>query len=117
MATNQLSGGGLQDSAGNIIANGRMVFRLSAPATDSTGTIQICNDYEFEAPLDQNGNITGGDLSTFAWPNDQIIPDGTYYMVKVYAEDGELAWGPNAVFILSSPEPFNVSAWVPSNPV
>lgn len=114
MAANTITGGGFQDSAGNVIASGRLTLRLSAPATDPTSTIQICNDFECGYDLDANGNVVSGSA---AWPNDQILPSGTYYMATVYSETGELAWGPNAVYILSTPSPFVISSWVPSNPV
>ena len=114
MAATQLTGGGFQDSAGNPIANGRLFLRLSAPAMDSTGTIQICNDYECSYALDDTGNLVTG---AEAWPNDQLTPSTTYYMARVESSAGELAWGPNAVYILSTPSPFVISVWAPGNPV
>lgn len=112
----QIAGGGFQDSEGNLLAFGKLVLRLSSPATDPTGTIQICNDLEFSVPLDADGNIVTSPVQHSAWPNDIILPAGTYYMAKVYNASGELSWGPNAVFIESEPSPFFVNDWVPSNP-
>lgn len=115
MALLQLEGGGFQDVESNPLANGFLFLQLSGPATDSTGTIQICNDWVLEVPLDANGNIFGGDLSTFVWANDQMVPNTTFYLAWVESSTGQLSWGPNAVTITGS-SPFNLGNWVPAIP-
>lgn len=115
MALIQIDGGGFQDVEGNPLANGTLFFQLSAPATDTTGTIQICDGWILEAPLDANGNLIGGSEATWVWPNDQMVPSTTFYLVWAESSSGQLSWGPNAVTITGS-TPFNVGNWVPSNP-
>jgi hypothetical protein len=133
MPANQITGGGFQDSSGNVLANGRLKFELKGlqgfgviPGTVEGTVTGICEDTAVEIPLNEDGNAVNG----FLIPNDIILqatlssiaagfPTGTtpsFYLMSAYSADGELAWGPNAVFIPSSPSPFNLGALVPGNP-
>jgi hypothetical protein len=119
MAVNQITGGGFQDSEGNFLADGELVLMLNHDAyTDNTFTTLVCAGQALEYALDSNGNIAG---TQNAWPNDQIIDvwsldTDTYYMARAYNADGLLAWGPNVIYILSSPSPFILTAVAPINP-
>lgn len=111
MATkNTLSGGGFQDSLGNPVSNGYMLFVLSQDAQVNS-TTQIAAGYTVKINLDSNGNIITGQS---IWPNDVLTPNGTFYNVSVFSNVGQLVWGPNAQQVLSSPSPFNVGAWIPA---
>lgn len=120
MAVNQIIGGAFQDSEGNILAGGTLFLTLNRDAfTDNTLTTLVCAGQTLEYPLDDDGNILN---VVYAWPNDQIIDvwtlaSDTFYMARVESADGQLAWGPNALYILSTPSPFNLSTDVaPINP-
>jgi hypothetical protein len=119
MATVVITGGGFQDSEGNLLDAGTVHFQLSADATDSeTNTQQICAGQRIKYPLDSGGNVpTGATL----WPNDLLnnnvtgIAD-TFYWMSAEDENGQLVYGPNAVQILSSPSPFSLNNLIPGNP-
>jgi hypothetical protein len=111
MAINQISGGAFQDSVGNVLANGYLVFRLNQDATVTTNP-QICSDYEVTVPLDENGNVVLSPAYSF-WPNDQLTPSNTFYTVTAYSASGQLVWGPSYNRVLSSPSPFDIGAWTP----
>ncbi len=119
MATVEITGGGFQDSEGNPLVEGVAIFKLSADATDiETGTQQICSGQTVRYTLDNNGNVPSG--STL-WPNDLLSSNvtgiaDTFYWMSAEDENGQLVYGPNAVFILSTPSPFELNVLVPGNP-
>lgn len=116
---NYLIGGGFVDSAGNILAFGRLELVLSAPCTDTaTGLIGICNQYTVTILLDEDGNCATTPAVQTIWPNNHITPAGTYYMATIYAKSGQIAWGPNAQSITATinVDPINIDLWMPSNP-
>lgn len=126
MATNTIEGGGFQDSGGNFLSGGQLRLQLSQDSwADDTFTTLICavgndnQDFFVKYILDSSGNVPSGSK---AWPNDTILdiwtelPD-TYYIASVYTESGQLAWGPNAVYIKSTPTPYNIGTeWGLTNP-
>jgi hypothetical protein len=120
-ATALITGGGFQDSEANALAGGTLELKLSHDAyTDDTNTVLICAGYTVSYILDINGSVPSGST---AWPNDLILDiwtglADTYYEAKVITERGQLAWGPNAVKILSTPSPYDIGVeWTLSNPV
>lgn len=119
MAVNQITGGAFQDSEGNPLDAGTLVLTLNRDAyTDSTLTVLICAGQTLEIPLDANGNIDG---TVKVWPNDQLLDvwnltTDTYYTAKAVTADGQLAWGPNVIYILSTPSPFVITGIAPMNP-
>lgn len=135
MPVNKIIGGSFMDSAGNPLSNGRLEFELKGlqgigvtPSAVEGTVIAICGDTVVELPLDENGDVNPE--SQFLWPNDVILqaslgsiasgfpqgPTPSYYLLSAYSASGELAWGPNAVYIPSSPNPFNLGDLIPSNP-
>lgn len=118
MAVNQITGGVFQDSEGNVLANGNLVLTLNRDAyTDNTFTTLVCAGQDLEYPLDINGSVAG---TMSAWPNDQIfdvwtLEHDTFYMAKAYTVEGQLAWGPNAIYITGS-SPTSLSGIAPMNP-
>lgn len=117
MAFNQITGGGFQDSEGNLLAEGYVILQLNHDAfTDYTFATLVCAGQEIHYALDSSGNLNGN-----AWPNDQLVDvwtldTDTYYMAKAFTADGQLAWGPNAIYILSTPSPFVITSVAPPNP-
>lgn len=124
MAVNELSGGSFQDSEGNRIAGGTLVLTLNRDSyTDDTYSTLVCAGQSFEYTLDDNGNVDAvfSEPPVGAWANDALIDvwtlaTDTYYMAKVYTSEGQLAWGPNVLYVLSSPSPFVLTFVPPSNP-
>lgn len=109
--TNQLSGGAFQYPDGTPVTNGSMLLVLSTDATVNSN-VQISAGWTVSLPLDANGNVVSS-ASEVVWPNDVLTPSGSFYMVSVYTENGQLVWGPNAQQVLSTPSPYNVGVWVP----
>jgi hypothetical protein len=100
-----LVGGGFQDVEGSPLSHGWLTAQLTAPATDTTTTIGICNTEQIEFTLDANGNITAAPAQ-YIWPTN-ILENFTgytfsyYYRFTGYSSDGALAWGPNYLPITS----------------
>ena len=109
-STVELTGGAFQDSEGNPLANGYLLFELSQDAV-ANATDQICAGFKLMIKLDSSGNVITSPAQN-VWPNDVLTPFGTFYMVSGYAASGELVWGPNAQQVLT-PSPFDIGAWVP----
>ncbi|MGA7401143.1 MAG: hypothetical protein WBW38_14045 [Candidatus Sulfotelmatobacter sp.] len=111
---NQIIGGNFQDFEGNVLANGYLTMQLSHDAEESVGPGQVVAGFPRRVPLDANGNIAG---TVLLWPNDQLNPANTYYIVNAYRHDGTLAWAaPQFQTVTTSPSPFNVGVWIPNNP-
>ena len=108
---NQLTGGVFADSEGNVLANGYLLFELNQDGFVNTNT-QVCPGRVIKIPLDSGGNIVFSPAYSL-WPNDVLIPSGSFYLVSAYTSKGELVWGPNSQSVLSSPSPFDVGNWIP----
>lgn len=78
---------------GSPVANGYIRIRLSQDGSVSSHQIQ--SNYT-EIALDSNGTITGSPLF---WPNADISPSGTYYILLVYAATGQIVSGPSIVTV------------------
>jgi len=119
MAVNQITGGAFQDSEGNPLALGSLVLILNRDAyTDNTFATLVCAGEALEFALDADGNIAG---TQSVWPNDQLLDvwngtTDTYYTAKAVTAEGQLAWGPNVMYILSTPSPFVITSIAPMNP-
>ena len=109
----QIIGGAFQDPAGNPLANGYLLFELSQDGLVN-GSSQIAAGREIKITLDTNGNVVASPAQ-YLWPNDVIIPINTFYTVSAYTSSGQLVWGPNSQQVLSSPSPFDITAWVPAS--
>lgn len=73
-----------QQVDGNPVANGYLIVWLNRDGRVAGNHIQFNATI---VPLDSNGNISG--THTF-WPNADIIPSGTYYIVDVHSQLGQL---------------------------
>lgn len=119
MAVNQITGGAFQDSEGNPLTEGTLVLTLNRDAyTDNTFSTLVCAGQSLEITLDANGNIAS---TEGVWPNDQLLDvwsltTDTYYTAKAITAEGQLAWGPNVIYILSTPSPFVITSIAPINP-
>lgn len=104
-----ITGGGFQNSLGNPLADGYLIFQLSQDARVATNQ-QVVAGYKVTIPLDSSGNGSGS-----IWANDVLSPAGTFYNVSAYSAEGQLVWGPNPQQVLSTPSPFNIGAWIPAS--
>lgn len=109
---NQLIGGNFQDLLGNILSNGYILMQLSQDAVTTDGT-QVSAGKVVSIPLDVSGDIVVSPVQS-VWPNDVLLPSGTFYIISVYSSAGELVWGPNWQQVPSTPSPYNVGNWVPN---
>lgn len=100
-----LVGGAFQNIEGGPLSNGWLTAELTAPGTDTTTTIGICNNYTLQFLLDSLGNISAAPAQ-FIWPTDLLFNFSGYtfpyfYRFTGYSVDGALAWGPNYIPVLS----------------
>lgn len=109
--TNEIAGGAFQTILGDTIANGYLTFELSEDCIANT-TTQVCAGAKITVQLDSNGNVIASSAVQL-WPNDVLTPALSYYTVSAFTAQGQIAWGPNAQRVLSSPSPFLLGAWVP----
>jgi len=108
---NQIVGGVFQDSEGNVLANGYLIFVLSQDGIVNTST-RVCAGYEIRVPLNSSGSVASSPVQNL-WPNDVLTPSGTFYTVSAYTASGQLVWGPNPQSVLHTPSPFDIGTWVP----
>ncbi len=87
MSKRQVINGGFQDALGNPLDSGYLTFRLNTDA--STGTNQVSAGIIVRVELDASGNVRD---SVSFWPNDQLSPSGTVYILAAYTSRGQLAW-------------------------
>jgi hypothetical protein len=85
MALRQIINGNFQSPSGVPLAFGYVTFRLSTDAVTDTGQ-QVSSELLITVPLDVNGNVLGTSL----WPNDQLTPADTVYILRAYTAAGEL---------------------------
>lgn len=108
----QLTGGNFQDALGNPLAGGYLEMVLSQDAA-TTDQKEVAAGYTVRIELDNTGNVVTSPAQS-VWPNDVLLPSGTFYNVSGFNANGALVWGPNAQQVLGT-SPFNVGTWVPGS--
>jgi hypothetical protein len=113
----QLTGGGFQDSEGNLLADGYLEFVLSQDSS-VTGVGNICAGITITIQLDSDGNAASSASSPAAadqylWGNDVLNTPNTFYKVTGFTAEGQPAWGPNNQQVYGS-SPFDLGTWVPN---
>jgi hypothetical protein len=88
MAKVQVDFGVFQDALGHPLALGYLTFRLNTDAVTS-GNQQVVAGRIVRVDLDVNGLINGAALF---WPNTDLTPIDTVYIVKAYKANGQLVW-------------------------
>jgi len=92
-----LTGGAFQDSLGNPVSLGYLLFTLSSESTASvlgspTGQ-QIASGTTVKMSLDTNGNIwNSGSVQQKIWSNLVLNPSGTFYLVRLFNSSGLEVW-------------------------
>lgn len=113
MSLVQVIGGNFQDPQGTVVANGYLTLELCSDSQSTSPLAQIVGGLVTKIPLDNNGNIAG---TAMVFPNDTLNPANSCYLVEVFKQDGTRAWkSPQYQQILSSPNPFDVTVWVPGS--
>lgn len=86
--------GSFADPAGNFVANGVLILKLSQDARETTGG-QVA-PLKVLVPLDATGDVDdneGADPVTIL-ANDELSPSGTWYRASVNDANGARVWGP-----------------------
>lgn len=78
-----------QTPDGSPVASGYITIRLSTDGS-TTGNTSVSMQIT-KIGLDNTGTLIG---SPVFWPNNEITPSGTMYIVNVYSSIGELVGGP-----------------------
>lgn len=82
------------DTSGNPLSFGYALIHLGDDGNAPDGL--ICNRTILRVNLDANGTMLTGPQ---VWDNTTILPKGTYYVLRVYTNAGELVLGPRMVTI------------------
>lgn len=104
MPKRQVIGGGFQSALGVPLDGGTLTFQINTDAVTDTGE-QVVAGRLVTADLDENGDIVG---TVEIWPNDQLTPTDTLYILKAYRADGLFAWKGTLVLV-SGVDPYNLS--------
>jgi hypothetical protein len=72
---------------GQPLANGYITIQLNTDATVTSTGPQIVAGRILNIPLDNNGYA-----NFLIWPNSQLSPSNTVYLLRAYSLQGELAW-------------------------
>ena len=110
----QLVGGSFQDPEGNLLANGYLTFVLSQD--ESVNDSQICAGVEVKILLNANGSVITSPAQ-YLWGNDQMLPINSYYTVKGYTLEGQIAFGSNNQQVIGNGGTFDLGSWVPNQVV
>lgn len=116
MATKvELTGGGFQDSEGNLLANGYLIMKLSQDS--KVNTSQICSGVEIKIDLNASGDVAvyPSHPVQSVWGNDQLLPINSFYRVTGFKANGQPAWGPNNQQVIGDGGTFDVGTWVPNS--
>jgi hypothetical protein len=108
----QLTGGHFQDSEGNLLEDGYLLMKLNQDEL-VTDVGQVCSGIEITIQLDASGDVVTSPAQS-VWGNDQMSPINSYYRVKGYKANGQLAWGPNNQQVIGDGGTFDVGTWTPN---
>jgi len=113
----RLINGAFQDSSGNPLSLGKLVWTLShdsnvATLGGPTGS-QVASGINSTAYLDMNGNIAG---TFYLWTNDVLTPAGSYYTVRAYNSSGLEIWATPQTFTLVYATTIDVGTLQPQIP-
>lgn len=113
--TNQIINGNFQDTLGNPLANGYLLFQLNQDSVDeASGHTQICAGRTIKVPLNSTGNVPSSPVYLL-WINAALELAESFYMVSAYTAGGKLVWGPYPQVIPASPFPFDLGTWTPGD--
>ena len=108
----QLTGGGFQDSEGNLLVDGYLEMKLSQDGR-IVGVGNIAAGITIRIQLDSNGDVVASPAQS-VWGNDQMLPINSYYRVTGFTAEGQPAWGPNNQQVFGSGGTFDLDTWIPN---
>jgi len=111
----QIFGGQFQDSEGNPLIDGYLLFELSEDGIVNTST-RVCSGYTIRVPLNSLGSVPVSPVYAL-WDNTTLGTPNSFYLVSAYAASGQLVWGPNAQTIpfILGPASFDIGTWIPGD--
>ncbi len=109
----QITGGAFQDFEGNVLANGYLTMQLSHDEQEAVDPGEVVAGLILRVPLDANGNVAG---TVYVWPNDQLNPAFSFYIVNAFTRSGILAWAAPQFQTVTGSGPFDIGTWIPNNP-
>ena len=77
------------DAEGQPLANGSLEIQLTKDAQDPVLNLQLASGRTCHLPLDAGGNITGSG-TTFFYPNSELSPSDTFYILRAFSAQGQL---------------------------
>src|SRR5229473_2444825 len=98
-ATTQLINGHFQDSLGNALNKGYLVFKLNADNAVA-GVALLSAGVEVTITLDSNGSVVASPAQKL-WATDVMTTVNAFYAVTGYTASGQIAWGPNTQQVTS----------------
>ncbi len=116
MTKTQLIGGLFQDSRGNVLVNGYLIFKLNQDNA-VTGAANIAAGIEITIFLNSSGGVDTG-TAQYLWATDILSVPNAFYRVTGYTSQGQPAWGPNNQQVVSGGlggGTFDVGLWVPNS--
>ena len=82
------------DANDNPLANGYVLIRVSTDVQASSG--QLCAGMSVRVELNGSGVMSSVPQ---VWPNNELSPSGSVYILSAYTADGELVYGPEPVTV------------------
>jgi hypothetical protein len=115
-ATTQLIGGVFQDTEGNVLNLGYLIFKLNQD-NSVAGVGNICAGIEIKILLNSSGSVATSPPQ-FIWATDVFSTVNAFYTVTAYTAAGQPAWGPNNQQVVSGGVgggTFDLGLWVPNS--
>jgi hypothetical protein len=109
MAKIDIYGGNFMDSAGNVLAGGKLILRLNNAAV-VMNTAQIASSNPILITLDNTGNAPNTPL----WFNDQLSPSGTAYIADLFSASGAKCWSTSQLWSFTGTGTINLDTMVPT---
>src|SRR5882672_3455152 len=110
-------GGAFQTSAGEVMSNGTLLFELShdEQETGTTPPGQVVSGLKVRVSLDSKGNVPLAD-NIQLWSNSELLPSGSFYILRGWDETGTDAYGPQFITIPDDNPPYDLGNIVPAFP-
>jgi hypothetical protein len=112
-----LTGGKFQDSAGNPLSLGYLLFTLNHDGDATllgapTGS-QVIAGVRVKFPLDMNGSVTS---NSGIWTNDVLQPTGSFYTVTAFNSSGLEVWASPQIFMFTYAPNIDLGTQIPILP-
>jgi hypothetical protein len=85
---------------GRVLSNGYLLLRLVFDCNCPCADYQITGNNYIRIPLNVNGMVSMSPPVQIR-PNDQLKPNGSYYILQAFSESGQLVLGPKTLLITS----------------